>query len=321
MPVIVVVLLFLLGLGLIIKGGDLFVDAATWIAEASGIPKFIVGATVVSLATTMPELLVSLIAVMNGSYGMAIGNAVGSVTANTGLIMGISVFCIPAIIKRTEFAPKGILMVVACLLLWIASLSGVLSTWGAILMLLLFIVFIAMNLKDARASMGTESAKSDVDKSRKTTIINIAKFVLGAAGTVVGARLLVDNASILARLIGIPESVIGVTLVAVGTSLPELVTTITAIRKKQSELSIGNIIGANIIDLTVILPICSLISGGQLPMLNQTLRLDLPVCLGIGLLAVVPTMIAGRFKRVQGIIMLCCYAVYVGVLCFGPQII
>ncbi len=147
-------------------------------------------------------------------------------------------------------------------------------------------------------------------------LINLIKFVVGAIGIVVGARLLVDNGSLLAVYAGVTERVIGVTLVAVGTSLPELVTTVTAVMKKQSSLSLGNILGANILDLTLILPLSALVSGQALPVTAAAAKMDLPVCLLVGLVAVVPALIASKFKRYQGVALLVIYICYVGVTCF-----
>lgn len=314
MNLTVIILLFVLGLVLIIKGGDLFVDAASWIAEASGIPKFIIGATVVSFATTLPELLVSVIAAVNGKADMAVGNAVGSVTANMGLVMGISIVWLPAVLKRSTLAFKGTLMALSCALLLILTRGGSLRTMGAVLMLVIFLIFIFENVQDARLSVGTErSAGHKYEK--KVVIKNVVKFVLGIVGIVVGARLLVNQGSELACRMGVSEAIISVTLVAIGTSLPELVTTITALVKKQASLSIGNIIGANIIDLTVILPICTLISGGSLSLSSQSMTLDMPVCLLICVFAVAPPLILGKFKRWQGAAMLCAYFAYMTVLC------
>ena len=312
MPVFLTVLLFIVGLVLIVKGGDFFVDAATWIAEATGIPHFIIGATIVSLATTLPEIIVSSIAAMQGKVDMAIGNAVGSVTANTGLIMGLSVLFIPAVIKRAKFIPKAVLMLLAtAALLLLTFKTGSLGPIGAIVMFVIFAVFIYENIASARGEMGAAD-KPPVDK--KQTFPNILKFVGGAAAIVLGADLLVDNGSALATLMGAPESLVALTFVAIGTSLPELVTAITAIRKKQSSLSVGNIIGANIIDMTLILPICSLISGGTLPVSAQTYTLDLPVCLLIMLIAMAPTMIRGKFSRWQGALTMVLYIGYMVLL-------
>lgn len=314
MSIIVVVLLFLLGILLIVKGGDLFVDASTWIAVKSGIPKFIIGATIVSLATTLPELLTSAIAAMHGNVDIAVGNAVGSVTANLGLIMGISIVCMPSEIRRNQIAFKGILMLLACALLYALSAGGQLQAGPSMLLLVLFAIFLIENVMTARKSMKNESNEGVLD-SRNVVMMNMAKFVGGVAGIVIGAQLLVDNGSALARILGVPESIIGATLIAVGTSLPELVTTLTAISKREGSLSIGNILGANIIDLTMILPVSSILAGGTLTISAQASLLDLPACLAVGLLAVLPPLIAQKFFRLQGVLMLLFYLAYVVVIC------
>ncbi len=310
----IAILFFLIGLILIIKGGDFFVDASVWIAEASGMPKFLIGATIVSMATTIPELLVSLISAAEGNVGMCCGNAIGSVTANLGLIFGISIVCIPAVLRRGDIAFKGILMIAACAFLFLFSRSGELSIGGSLVILALFAVYVTYNIFEARKANSSDDSEK-VSADRRSVITNIVKFVGGAAAIAVGARLLVDYGSEMARSIGISDAIISVTLVAIGTSLPELVTTITAISRKESSLSIGNIIGANVIDLSLILPLCALVSGKPLPMLPQTVQLDLPVCLGYCLFAIVPALIFKRFHRLTGIIMLTCYAAYVAVLC------
>lgn len=312
---IYVIIMFVIGLVLIVKGGDIFVDAATWIAEATGIPKFIIGATVVSFATTLPELLVSAIAATKGQNDMAIGNAVGSVTANVGLIMSISVICMPAIVKRKEIAFKGSLMILSVAALFAFSYSLQLSLWQSIVMIVIFAVFMIENIIDGKKSMSlSDEDESGPKATGKDVVINLLKFAIGAASIVVGADLLVDDGTILARKMGISEAIIGVTIIAIGTSLPELVTTITAITKKQSDLSIGNIIGANIIDLTMILPICGFLSGGVLPVGKQSAFLDMPVCLLVIAIAIIPTLIFKKLSRWQGILMASIYIGYIAVL-------
>ena len=311
---ILIVLLFLVGLALIVKGGDFFVDAAGWIAEVSGIPKFIVGATIVSIATTLPELLVSLMAASRGSIGIAVGNAVGSVTANVGLIMALSLIFMPAVIRRRNYAFKLCLLAVSILLLYLFCTSGQLPIPGAIVLLILFAAFMAENIYSARHQHEAAGGDNPPARDRRTVCINIAKFVLGAAGIVLGAQLMVDNGTAIAALLGVPDAIIGATLVAVGTSLPELVTTLTAIAKKQSSLSIGNIVGANIIDLTVILPLCAVVSGKPLPVLAQNVQLDMPFCLALSLIAVIPPLLTGRLRRVQGALLLLVYIAYVALL-------
>lgn len=316
----VILFLFLLGIIFIVKGGDLFVDAASWIAAVSGIPKLIIGATVVSLATTMPEMLVSMMAALQGKVDMSIGNAVGSVTANIGLIMAISLFFMPGAINRIDYLPKAALMIGSALIIVIAGFQGHISVSLSLILLVIFVLFIFENISSAKRTMTAESLDSSSPKrnrpSKKEVAANLAKFILGAVGIVVGADLLVDNGSELARVAGISERIIGVTIVAIGTSLPELVTTITAVVKKQSSLSVGNILGANILDLSLIMPLCSVVSGKPLPISQSSALVDLPACLLVGSIAILPAMISSKFSRWQGIALLTVYIAYVIITCF-----
>ena len=316
-----IVLLFAAGLVCIIKGGDLFVDAAGWIAEASGIPKFIIGATIVSFATTLPEMLVSVFAALEGNADIAVGNAVGSVTANTGLIMCLSLVCMTCLMERRQFGVKACLLLAAILSLFGFTRDGRLSVAEGLLVLVIFAGFLAESLISARREQGTE-LKEDEERpavSGKTVAGNIVKFVLGAAGIVLGAQLLIDNGSAIASLLGVPDAIVAATMIAVGTSLPELVTTLTAIRKRESSLSVGNIIGANIMDLTLILPLCSLVLGKPLPVQSQGMLLDIPACLIICAAVLVPALWKGKFQRWMGFLAGGLYIVYLTVMftCFG----
>jgi len=319
MELALTIFLFLVGVVFIIKGGDFFVDAAAWMAEVSGIPKLIVGATIVSLATTLPEMLVSVMAAAKGMVDMAVGNAVGSVTANIGLIMAISLLCMPGIIKRADYLMKSILMLAAAGIIVAAGVSGQISMSFSVVLLFIFCVFIWENVSSAVSSVkaGGESGKrrSWKDVPRKELMTNLVKFVVGTVGIVWGADLLVDNGSELARVIGISERIIGVTVIAVGTSLPELITTVSAIVKKQSSLSLGNILGANIIDLTLILPLSSLVAGKAIPISPSSANLDLPACLLVGCVALIPAMISEKFHRWQGFLLLAIYGGYVFLTC------
>ncbi len=336
MDLVVTLLLFALGIVLVVKGGDYFVDAASWMAKVSGIPKLIIGATVVSVATTLPEMLVSVMAALQGKVDMAIGNAVGSVTANIGLIMALALIFMPGVIRRRDYLIKSILMLLASGLVVACGFNGEINRTASLVLLVIFFFFLWENISSAKKTMAAGRStgeggnavvargnapeaqlqeEMDALRSRRAVAINIGKFILGAAGIVVGANLLVDNGSELARLIGISERIIGVTLVAVGTSLPELITTITAIAKKQSALSVGNILGANIMDLTLIMPLSALISGKSLPVPSASAMIDLPACLLVGLIAVVPSMISSKFRRWQGVLLLAVYVVYLVITC------
>ena len=317
-----VLALLIIGLVLIIKGGDYFVDGASWLAEVSGIPKFIVGATIVSIATTLPEIVVSLISAKN-EPDMAIGNAVGSVVFNTGIIMAIALIAQPFIIKRKDYAFKGILLTVVMALLAIFSFQGVdlgninaettglFGFIGAVILLILFIVFIVENVISAKRNAAENADEEKPVATKQTLTVNLLKLIGGAAGIAVGAILLKDNAATLAAMAGIPQAVIGVTVLAIGTSLPELVTMIIAVKKGEASLSIGNIIGANTIDLAIILPLSAFIAGGAgLTVTNIHLLLTMPVTLLIILIGIVPTLVFKKFARWQGFTMMAIYLAY-----------
>ncbi|MDD6727941.1 MAG: calcium/sodium antiporter [Eubacteriales bacterium] len=344
METVLMYVLFVVGLVLIIKGGDWFVDSASWIAEVLGVPKFVIGATIVSIATTLPEMIVSVQATAKGNVDMAAGNAIGSVTANTAMIMGIFIVCMPFAIKRKEFTPKALMMfgasvalVLGCIFTSKQTLTFEgetnqyfsLSTIGLIVLIALFIAFFIENfismkneqthIEPSPDNIGLQE-EDDIVPTRATATgkdwaKNLVFFALGAAGIVIGADLLVDYGTQIAQSLGIPQRVISVIAIAIGTSLPELVTTITALRKKVGALSVGNILGANIIDLTLILPICSFVSMGKgtgaLAVSVSSVTVDMIVCLAAIAVAVFPTIITKKFNRWQGIVMLLGYVAYV----------
>lgn len=316
MAIYLVILLLFIGLLLIVKGGDWFLNGAVWIAEVSGIPKFIIGATVVSIATTLPELTVSITGVLEGEIDLAVGNAIGSVTANIGLILGISILWMPSAVSKMQFNSKAILMLSGLVLLALLCRDGNLFWIPGLLLLGIFLLYTWNNLRDAKSGINKNRnrCRRCSTASYRQIATKLGMFSVGLAGIIIGSQLLIDYGSELALRLGVSASVIGVTLVAVGTSLPELVTTITAIVKKESSMSIGNIIGANVIDLTLILPVCAAISGGNLAINQQTTALDLPACLVVALAAMLPPMLTGRFYRWQGILLLGLYTAYMVLL-------
>lgn len=326
--------LFALGVVLIVKGGDWFVDGAVWMAEVTRIPKFIIGATVISLATTLPEIIVSTIAAVEGhailtsgvgdciaasqeKVGMAIGNGIGSVVCNTALILAISLIFMPIAVDRKSFAPKSLLLIAALCALFAFSVSGYFPIAGAIVLLLIFLAYIAENIRSAQRETVKEETSHRPDTDKKSVILNILRVLTGAACIVLGSQLMVNNGSKIAAAWGVSEAIIGVTIVAIGTSLPELVTAVTALVKKQSSMSVGNVIGANIIDTTLIIAVCSFIYGGRLPVSQQNIYLDFPVAILVTLIATIPTIICKRFRRWQGVLMLLVYIAYITVVTVG----
>lgn len=282
-------------------------DASTYIARAFGIPKYIIGATIVSFATTMPEMIVSVAAALKGSSVMAIGNAVGSVSANTGIILGISLICLPAAIRREEYLMKNLLYLGCLVMLLISFQDNIFSPSDSILLILSGILFLSMNVKNA---VKTRKEKEQKRIVKKELTKNLIYFVLGAAAIVAGSHLLIQSACEIAKQLHISEDIISVTILAMGTSLPEFVTTITAIIKKESALSVGNIVGANVIDTAFILPVCTLITGEHLSVGTQMKLIDLPICLILSAIALLPMLFRQKIGRQDGIIVLLIYIAY-----------
>lgn len=309
---LIATLLFCIGLWLTMRGGDQFVDAASTIAEASGVPRFVIGATIVSLATTAPELFVSTLATLRGSGGLAVGNAVGSAACNTGLILGLSALLAPAAVSRRELMTKGGLMMAAALCLGFCVADGLLSGRDALLLIAVLALFLYLNLRSAGKQRRSAERRLHLTGAQK--LRTGGTFVLGAAAVLLGARLMVDNGILLARLAGLPEAVIGLTLVAVGTSLPELMTALAAIRRKEGAMSVGNILGANIIDLTFVLPVCSAVQSGGLAVESAVPARDVPATLLLMAVAVLPAALTGRLHRLQGLLLFGGYCAYVAVL-------
>jgi cation:H+ antiporter len=202
-------------------------------------------------------------------------------------------------------------MVLGAAVLAVLCRDGALAALPALALLGVFLLGLAQSLWEARAGRAADGPSAAAGAGRGAMAL---RFCGGLAGILIGSQLLIRCGSALARLLGVPEAVIGVTLVAVGTSLPELVTALTAIARREAALSVGNILGANLIDLTLILPVCALLSGGEVPIGRQTTALDLPVCLTLCLAAVLPPLAAGRLSRWQGAVLLGLYAAYAAVL-------
>lgn len=315
MDLVLIILLLIVGLILIIKAGDIFVEAAVWFAGVSRIPKFIIGATIVSIATTLPEMVVSATAAAQGNVDMSIGNAIGSVIANTGLVMGLSIAFVPIAMKRKGFFEKVIFWGLSILLFGAFALGGSFQLWQ-VLILLAVAVFFTLESVRSGSKDRKESEEELIKFEKRKLYINIVKFVLGTAGIFFGARLLIDNATELANFLNVPQRVIAITAVALGSSLPELATAITAIRKKETALSLGNIIGANIANIALVIPVSALIYGGALPIEPMNGIIDSGVAISLLLIVALPTLIRKKFSRWQGIALISIYLLYVAYIFF-----
>lgn len=310
------VLLFAVGLLLLIKGGDWFVDGATGLARRFHLPDIIVGATVVSIGTTLPEVMVSATGAMLGQGAMAYGNAIGSIICNTALIAAISVTFNPGPVNvKTMKMPVIFFFGSASLYCLAAYLLGEFPRWMGFVMLAIFIVYLVLNVRQGlKHPEGVE--EEEADAKPRTLVMELLLLIVGAALIAVGADLLVEHGTNIAQFLGVPETVIALTFVALGTSLPELVTTITSLRKGHASLGIGNVIGANVFNLVLVSGISVALAPFEVPVgkllmgHNASLVLDIPVMLGVMLLLTVPALTRKKLDRWQGILLLCIYAAF-----------
>lgn len=311
---LIVVFLFLLGFILITKGADIFINYTVIIGKKTNISELILGATIVSFATTLPELTVSLFASLEGHTTMSLGNAVGSIICNTGLVLGLVGLISPFKVDKNMFFSKSVLLLISVILLIVFGLDGKITKNDGLMLLIMLAIYMYTNYK----SVSDENKKIS-KSSRKKENTNISEliyigifFVLGLIMMVVGSRLLVDNGVKIAQVIGIPQGVISLTVIALGTSLPELVSSITAIKKKHHAISVGNVLGANILNIVSVIGISAI--PNDIPILSQTMKVDFPFMIVLLLILILPTIKKDRIYRWQGLSMLLIYFTYISTM-------
>ena len=358
---IISVLLFAVGLVLLIKGGDWFVDGATGIAKRFNLPDIVVGATVVSIGTTLPEVMVSTTGALAGSGAMAYGNAIGSIICNTALIAAISITCNPGPVNVKSMKTPVIFFFCSAALYCFASyVLGEFPRWMGFLMLGIFVVYTVLTVRnglknpDAAAEEEDEEDEADakgllkeivllaacavvialfsslstgllmagafciyiflknrtikkVNASGKQLWEEILLLAVGAAVIAVGADFLVEHGQIIAINLGVPETVVALLFVALGTSLPELVTTITSLKKGRASLGVGNVIGANVFNLVLVSGVAVSLAPFEVPCenflldtgLNMSLVFEIPVMLGVMSLMAIPALVSKKLGRWQ----------------------
>lgn len=311
------VLFFALGLVLLIKGGDWFVDGATGIARRFRLPDIIVGATVVSIGTTLPEVMVSTTGALLGQGAMAYGNAIGSIICNTALIAAISVTCNPGPVNvKTMKMPVFFFFTSAAVYCLAAYGLGTFPRWLGIIMLAIFVVYLIANVRQGLRYPEETAEEAESATASRSLSMELVLLVIGATLIAYGANLLVEHGTIIAQKLGVPETVIALTFVALGTSLPELITTITSLKKGHASLGIGNVIGANVFNLVLVSGMAVTIAPFDVPVgklllgQNASLVLDIPLMLLVMLLLTVPALTKKRLSRWQGITLLCIYAAF-----------
>jgi len=369
---LVSVLLFAVGLVLLIKGGDWFVDGATGIAKRFRLPDIVVGATVVSIGTTLPEVMVSTTGALAGSGAMAYGNAIGSIICNTALIAAISIAVNPGPVNVKSMKTPIIFFFASAAMYCLASyVLGEFPQWMGFVMLGIFVVYTLLTVRNGLKNPDTAEEEEEEESTgmpwlpliiigvvallvalsgmffeatpvwfaliltvialavmlfgsklvkssdaARSLLMELVLLVAGAAIIAVGADLLVEHGQIIALGLGVPETVVALLFVALGTSLPELVTTITSLRKGRASLGVGNVIGANVFNLVLVSGVAVSLAPFAVPCenflldtgLNMSLVFEIPVMLGVMSLMAIPALITKKLSRWQGIVLLLIYA-------------
>lgn len=372
---LVSVLLFVVGLVLLIKGGDWFVDGATGIAKRFHLPDIVVGATVVSIGTTLPEVMVSTTGALAGSGAMAYGNAIGSIICNTALIAAISIAVNPGPVNVKSMKTPVVFFFASAALYCVASyVLGEFPRWMGFVMLGIFVVYTILTVRSGLKNPDVADEEEEEptampwiglvivgavavlvalsgmlfeettpvwyaavvavvavaylffgskltvggNKRERDLLMELILLIAGAAIIAVGADLLVDHGQTIAIGLGVPETVVALLFVALGTSLPELVTTITSLRKGRASLGVGNVIGANIFNLVLVSGVAVSLAPFEVPCenflldtgMNMSLVLEIPVMLGVMAIMTLPALLRKKLSRAQGIILLLIYAAF-----------
>ena len=311
------VLLFIVGLLFLIKGGDWFVDGASALARRFHLPELLIGATVVSIGTTLPEVMVSTMSALSGHGEIAYGNAIGSVICNAALIAAITIAVRPGKVDPKTLKIPVLFFFAAAAVYCVAAYGfGKFTRPMGLIMLAMFVAYMAANVIQMK---NVPAEQNDDEEEAMPLPKMLVLLVAGAVLIAVGANLLVDNGTLIAQALGVPESVIALTFVALGTSLPELVTAITSLIKGHSDLSLGNVVGANVFNLVLVSGVSITLAPFTVPQsatifgMNSSLVLELPVMLAVMVLLTVPALLKGKLSRVQGVALLVIYAVFCGI--------
>lgn len=313
----------IIGFLFLVKGADYFVEGASNVAKKLRIPAFVIGLTVVAFGTSAPELAVSVTAALKGSNDIAIGNVVGSNIFNLLVVLGCSAAICPLAVQKSMIKKDYPISIIAAVILLVMSLdtffggeSATIGRVDGVLLLVAFCMFmyltIAQALKERRGSLENESrleteAEQVEENIARPVWVSLLLLVIGLAGVIFGADISVNGAKEIARGFGLSEAMIGLTIVAFGTSLPELVTSVVAARRGESEIAIGNVIGSNIFNVLLILGVSGVICPMQM---SSTYICDIAILIGVSVLAYLPIAKTKRVGRGLGIGMILTYIAY-----------
>lgn len=303
------IVLLVVGMVLLIKGADFFVDGSSKIAKAFHIPSLIIGLTLVSMGTSAPEASVSINAALNDLNDLSIGNVVGSNIFNTLLILGVSALFTPLMIRKEmkKFDIPIMIGIYLVLILFSFVISPLkIDIIESIILLVLFVSYILFLIFRAKKE-NKEKEEDDENISKSKLLLSVVLAILGLAAIIFGGDLVVDSASSIATRLGMSEALVGLTIVAVGTSLPELVTSVVASVKKENDIAIGNVIGSNIFNVIFILGLSSTISP---LVVNTAVLFDMIVMTVSGIIVLILALSSNKINKWQGIMMFMLYAGY-----------
>ncbi len=312
------ILLLAGGFILLLAGGEFLVRGAVSLASSLRVSTLVIGVTVVSLGTSAPELVVSVSAVLKGHHGIATGNVIGSNIANIGLVLGVTVLIMPVVVNSRKLLVSWGVMMAVTLLLLLFLLDGTLSGREGGVLLLILALFIFFSMRASRRSDGIKSG--DLPVAGYSIPLAVLITILSCISLALGARLLIDGASGIARVIGVSERLISVSVVAFGTSLPELVTSAVAAVRRQTDISIGNILGSNIFNVLIVMGAASVVRDINIP--DRIVDFDMLWCIGLSLVLLFLVMPPGRIRlgRFRGALLLAIYISYILFAFLGERV-
>ena len=301
------VFLLIVGLIVLVIGGDLLVKGAVTIAKNFKISPLVIGMTIVSFGTSAPELLVSLQAALDGAPGISIGNVVGSNIANLALVLGVTVLIFPIIPERQTKVVDWPMMLLATVLFYLFSLDNIIQRWEGFVLFAILSVFTYILIRNSRRE--NKKIDPEIDEVKGSTIIGFLLILGGLIGLYLGSDWFVKGAIDIAKIFNLSDRTIGVTVVAFGTSAPELVASTVAAYRKQTDISVGNLIGSNIFNIMAVLGITSMVKPIEVS--EKVLSFDMYWVIGIAL-AMLPILFIGkRIGRTKGIALLASYIAYI----------
>lgn len=309
MNLILAILLLIVGFYGLIKGADVFVVGASKVAQKFNIPMIVIGLTIVAMGTSAPEAAISITAAFNNASGITIGNIVGSNILNVLLILGICATIHPLKVGRTTYKYEmPFVILITVVLMGLGYMGNSINRLDAIILLILFICFLAYLFYLSKKG-GSGAEEVELLNANDTLPKLLLMILLGLALIVIGSNFTVDAATTIAKTFGVSDRIIGLTIVAFGTSLPELITSVTAIRKGNNDIAIGNIVGSNIFNILFVLGISGLVSPSFIPYSNAFI-IDTIVAILSAVLLWVGCGKKLELNRASGIMMLVCYAIY-----------